>query len=48
MKDGIAILSFIAIGLLWPTYLEPRTRGLTFAMCWAAPALAFYMGWLAK
>ncbi|VWB07574.1 hypothetical protein BLA6863_00175 [Burkholderia lata] len=48
MKDGICILSFIGIGLLWPTYLERRTRGSTFVMCWAAPAVAFYLGWWAR
>lgn len=48
MKDGICIIAFICIGLLWPTYLERKTRGFTFVMCWAAPMLAFYLGWAAK
>lgn len=48
MKDGIAILSFIAIGMLWPTWLQHRVRGWTFLTIWVAPIVAFCLGWLAK
>lgn len=48
MKDGIAIIAFISIGLLWPTWLQHHARGWKFIAFWAAPMLAFYLGWAAK
>lgn len=48
MHDGIAILSFISIGLLFPTWLQHKVRGWTFLAIWSAPMLAFYLGWMAR
>ena len=48
MKDGIAILSFISIGLLYPSWLQHHARGWRFLALWAAPVVAFSLGWWAR
>jgi hypothetical protein len=48
MRDGICILSFICIGLLWPSWLQHHSRGWKFLALWAAPMIGFYLGWMAK
>jgi len=48
MHDGICILSFISIGLLWPSWLQHHSRGWKLLALWAAPMVGFFLGWMAK